>query len=251
MKTAFLTCACKKLKYYRFGLDLCQKFKKNDFEVFVLTDNPTLFSDFNVIEYYYGDFSYHYKFFPLEKIYNLGYEKIIFIDADVFIFRENFFKELHKINFGKGISFSRNGLPSNLEQYLTKFNLTQLRNELNILNLESFNEIPSIWEDVIYFNFKNFSPTIFFEFYKKITELKHESDILNDNIEYFGNNEGYTISISCKLTNTGCEINNKLTGLLNTMWLETSLNEFAYMSNFVESEEENMKIYSKYRGKMI
>jgi len=210
MKPVFLTFIYDNDLYVKFGLKLLNKFKANGYETFVYTNKTDLFDGHSVIPYTEEEFSYHHKIFAVEYLYNSGYKHIFFLDADLVIFDDCFFNDLTKLDYVDGISYTRNGEPNNLEDFIKIKNLNLYKNSIEKYNIGDLKKIESIWEDVIFFNFNNLDPTSFFTYYKELTELKHSADRIRTTGERFGDQEGYTVSISAKLTNIPIQINEGL-----------------------------------------
>ena len=204
MKTAFLTFSHGNDDYKKFGVLLSKKFKENNFDTFVLTDDPSKFSDFNTIPYNFDKFSYHHKMYGFEYLYNLGYDSVLYIDSDIILFNDNFFNQLPNIQFKDGLTYTRNGEPKTLNEYITQERTNNFKLKIDELNLD-YNKIPSIFEDVLFFKFNNKTKS-FFENYYRIMNFKHQSD--NEvNWYRYGDQEGYTIAIACELSKTDYQIN--------------------------------------------
>lgn len=204
MNRVFVTFIYGGESYFKFGKKLLDKFKEYGYITFVYTNNSEYFKNHNVIEYNPIKFSYHHKINAIEFLYKMGYKEVLYMDADLLISDDIVFDTLPKIEFADGISFTRNGTPSNLESFLNDYNLSYYKDELNKNGVNNFSEIESIWEDVLFF--KNVCEDFFLK-YRELTELKHKSDELVDGWDRFGDQEGYTISTSAKLTNTQTQIN--------------------------------------------
>jgi len=204
MNSVFVTFVYGDDSYFKFGKKLLDKFKEYKYTTYVYTDNPDYFKDHNVIDYTPTKFSYHHKINAIELLYKKGYKEVLYMDADLLISDDIVFNILSKIKFEDGISFTRNGTPSNLESFINDYNLFYYKDELNKNGVNNFSEIESIWEDILFF--KNVGED-FFSKYRELTELKHKSDESVHGWNRFGDQEGYTISISAKSTNTKIQIN--------------------------------------------
>lgn len=200
--------------YFKLGLKLLNKFKDFGYTTYVYTNEGDRFPNHNVIEYFENKFSYHHKILAIENLYKLGHEEILYLDSDLIVFNDSFFNEIKNINFNKGITYTRNGIPNNLESFLTNEKFYLYKKSLESHQIQNPSTVPSIWEDVLYFNFKNVDPTGFFKKYRELTELKHNFDA-SINSNRFGDQEGYTISIASYLTNLHTEINPKFTSILS------------------------------------
>ena len=214
MKTAFLTFSYGNDDYKKLGLLLSKKFKDNNFTVFVLTDSPDEFSDFNTIPYNFDKFSYHHKMYGFEYLYNLGYEEVLYIDCDIILFNDDFFKQLPNIQFKDGLTYTRNGEPKTLNEYITQERTNNFKLKIDSLNL-NYNNIPSIFEDVLFFKFNNKTKS-FFEYYYQIMNLKHQSDV-EVNWHRYGDQEGYTIAMACELSETNYQINQDFYKIINNL----------------------------------
>lgn len=207
MKPAFLTFIYGDETYVKFGSKLLSKFKENGYETFVYTEKKDQFNGHNVILYEESTFSYHHKIFAVEKLYDLGYKEILLIDADLIINDDVFFNLLSAIKFEDGISYTRNGLSKNLEEFIGDVNLNSYKQLIKKYNLENLNLIKSVWEDIIYFNLNNIDCKKFFDYYHELTDIKHEFDRDIRKSDRFGDQEGYTIVIASKLSKTPIQIN--------------------------------------------
>jgi hypothetical protein len=144
----------------------------------------------------------------IKDVYGIGYKKILYIDSDILIFNKQFFNDFENIKFKSGFSFTRSGSPENMEIFLSQKNYTNYRKELEKYNF-NLEKITSVWEDVFVFNFENVDEKIideFFKYYVSFTDIKHKSDSLVNN-ERFGDQEGYSIIMSCLLSGLHYEIN--------------------------------------------
>lgn len=218
MKFAFLTVAYGNDEFHKLSLLLLNSIDKNIFDLFVYTDRPEYYEKCNVktIEYKLHPRSYHHKIDAVQEVYKLGYKKILHIDSDILIFNKQFFIDFNQIDFKSGFSFTRNGTPENMELFLSQKNYTKLRNQLKEFDFE-FEKIPSVWEDIYVFNFENVNEDIvdgFFNHYNKLTDIKHASDRETNN-NRFGDQEGYTIIMSCILSGLDYEINQKFLDTIN------------------------------------
>ena len=137
MKPAFLTFIYGDETYVKFGSKLLSKFKQNGYETFVYTEKKDQFIGHNVISYEESTFSYHHKIFAVEKLYDLGYKEILLIDADLIINDDVFFNLLPVIKFEDGISYTRNGLSKNLEEFIGDVNLNSYKELIKKYNLEN------------------------------------------------------------------------------------------------------------------
>ena len=200
--------------YTKLGLLLSNKFKENNFDVFVLTDQPELFDGFNIIPYHPNKFSYQHKILGVEHIYKLGYDSVLYIDSDIILFNDNFFNELSNIKFNDGITYTRHGETSLLFHYLEQDKNENFKLKIQNLNLD-INKIPSIFEDVLYFKFDDKSE-LFFKYYHEVMNLKHQSDI-ETNWHRYGDQEGYTIAIACELSKTNYQITNDFYKLIHNL----------------------------------
>lgn len=210
MKPVFLTFIYGDDIYHKFGIKLLDKFKDQGYETFVYTDKVDSYINHRVIPYIQNRFSYHHKIFAIEQLYKLGYNEIIYLDADLYILDNDFFSDLVKLNRMKGISVTRNGIPKNMNSYIVENNLEEYRELISKYNLGDLKDVESIWEDIMYFNFNSLDPEPFFEYYHELTEIKHRFDYGMGNLDKFGNQEGYTISLSAKLSKIPIQVNESL-----------------------------------------
>lgn len=217
MKPVFVTFIYGDDSYVKLGTKLLNKFKEHNYETFVYTEKINMFHGHNVIPYLEAEFSYHHKFFIIETLYKLGHKQIIMLDADLIIFDETFFKELGLANFSDGISYTRSGTPQNLKELIELKKLDQYENLLKDYGVTHLNEIESIWEDIVYFNFDNINPTDFFKHYRELMGIKHIVDQNRKSGERFGDQEGYAVSIAAKLSNIPLQINNNLKDNLSNL----------------------------------
>lgn len=210
MKSAFLTFAYGSEEFHELSLVLLNSVDTKLFDLFVYTDRPDFYKldNIQVINYQSHLFSYHHKINAIKDVYGIGYKKILYIDSDVLIFNKQFFNDFENIKFKSGFSFTRNGLPENMEIFLTQKDYTDYRKELEKYNF-NLEKIPSVWEDIFVFNFEDVDEKIvdeFFKHYVNFTDIKHKSDSLVKN-ERFGDQEGYSIIMSCLLSGLYYEIN--------------------------------------------
>jgi hypothetical protein len=217
MKSAFLTCAYGSEEFHKLSLILLNSIDTNQFDLFVYTDKPDFYEVENVkvIEYHSQPHSYHHKIDAVKNIYDLGYKKILYIDSDILIFNKQFFIDFKKIEFNTGFTFTRRGFPENMEIFLSQKNYKYYRQELKKYNF-NFENLTSVWEDIYVFNFENIDEVIvnkFFKNYINFTEIKHKSDILVNN-ERFGDQEGYSIIMSCLLSGLHYEINTEFSKII-------------------------------------
>lgn len=210
MKPVFLTFIYGDDTYYKIGSKLLNKFKDQGYQTFVYTEKLDSFNGHTVIPYTEKKFSYHHKIFAVEHLFKLGYKEILYIDSDLLILEDKFFSDLLELKPLKGISVSRNGVPSDFDSYLSDNNLEEYRHTLEKYNLGNLNDIESIWEDIIYFNFNDVSGERFFTHYHDLTDNKHRLDYGMGSGVRFGDQEGFTILLSAKLSNIPLQINESL-----------------------------------------
>lgn len=213
MKPVFLTFAYGEEMYYKFGLMLINKFKDHGYETYIYTERNDLFPGINHIPYNQKKFSYHHKILAIEYLYNMGYEKILYMDSDLIINDDDFFDELETINFDKGLNFTRNGIPKNLEEFIVEKGAQIYGSKISELDFGDPSLIESIWEDMLFFNFQEFDGSKFFKRFNQLMDIKHEADLEDSQWERYGDQEGYAIGVSCKLSGFDFYINNEFRGL--------------------------------------
>jgi len=200
MRRAFLTFCVGDESYYLLGSKLTSEFLKRDFDVFVLTDNDKYFQPNVNILHHNKRFSYHDKVLGLQSLYERGYEKIVYMDSDIIINDVNgFFTYIDKFKFEPGITYTRGSIDGNLDSYLFGEGRKKLKENLSQFNLE-LDKIPSVYEDVLFFNTKTENVQKFFDFFNIISGIKHQFD---EDTKWwrYGDQEGYSISIATKLSN--------------------------------------------------
>lgn len=217
----FLTFSIGDESYHDFAKQTIKTAIDCGLETFVLTDKPELYPNSIVMRYENEKFSYHDKMNAVEWVYNLGFKKIIYLDADLIVKNNSFFNDIKTINFLDGINYTRNGIPKDLESHLNEKHLSNYRTKLDENFQINYSEIPSIFEDIFLFNFENISPNQFFVEFKKVRDLKHESDVQTSN-ERYGDQEGYTISIASKLSSLPCQISDELKNISSQYLLATN-----------------------------
>ena len=206
MKTVFLTFVYGDTLYYEIGSDSLRKFSQNGYDIFVYTDNKEFYCDVN-IPYNEERFSYHHKILAVEHLYKLGYKKILYFDSDLMIFDDNIFKELENVTFSKGLTYTRCGIPENLEDFIIDWKADVFKDKISKYDLGDHKLIPSVWEDMLFFNFDETDGDLFFQYYREIMNLKHEADIEDKAWKRYGDQEGYAISIAATLSKFPYEIN--------------------------------------------
>ncbi len=213
MKPVFLTFAYGEDMYYKFGLKLINEFKDRGYETYICTERDDLFPGINHIPYNQKKFSYHHKILAVEYLYNMGYEKILYMDSDLIINDARFFDELETIHFDKGLNFTRNGLPENLEEFIVEKKAHVYGEKIKSFDFGDTSSIQSIWEDIMYFNFQEFDGSKFFKNFNLLMNTKHEADLEDAQWERYGDQEGYAIGIACKLSGYGFYINHDFKNL--------------------------------------
>jgi hypothetical protein len=213
MKPVFLTFAYGNDMYHKFANMLINRFKDRGYDTYICTERTDLFPGINHIPYSQKRFSYHHKILAIEYLYNMGYEKILYMDSDLIIHDERFFDELEVIQFEKGLNFTRNGIPVNLEKFIVDKKAYVYGDKIKKFDFGEANSIQSIWEDILFFNFNEFDGSKFFKYFKQLMDTKHEADLEDSQWERYGDQEGYAIGISCKLSGFDFHINNEFRGL--------------------------------------
>lgn len=261
-KIAFVTFACGEKKYFILSNKLIsQSAKSGIFHNLVLTDNPEYYKDPGLITLKYKEqrFSYHDKIEAIRKAYLLGFSEMLYLDADLFISGESFFREISRINFKSGINYSRRGEPADMETYLS--NKEEYKKKLLYLN-QDFKTVSSIFEDVFYFNFNGIEKSVienFFSVYDEIKNIKHLYDT-ESNYHRYGDQEGYTIALAAVKSGMPIMISGDLLesikhlrasnhgydGLMNTITSEIDF-IFPYRKDSKEREENLFTVVNYYR----
>ena len=213
MKPVFLTFAYGEDMYYKFGLKLINQFKAHGYDTFICTERDDLFPGIKHIPYNQKKFSYHHKILAIEYLYNMGYEKILYMDSDLIVNDERFFDELEMVYFDKGLNFTRNGIPKNLEEFIVEKKADVYSNKIKKFDFGEPSSIQSIWEDILFFNFQEFDGSKFFNRFIELMDIKHEADIEDLSWKRYGDQEGYAIGIASKLSGFSCYINHEFKGL--------------------------------------
>jgi hypothetical protein len=232
MKPVFLTFAYGEDMYYKFGLKLINEFKDRGYETYICTERDDLFPGINHIPYNQKKFSYHHKILAVEYLYNMGYEKILYMDSDLIINDVRFFDELETIHFEKGLNFTRNGLPENLEEFIIEKKARVYGEKIKSFDFGNASSIQSIWEDILYFNFQEFDGSKFFKNFNLLMNTKHDADLEDTQWERYGDQEGYAIGIACKLSGYDFYINDEF----------KNLTKFLRAANYSYDEKELVSI---------
>jgi hypothetical protein len=262
MKRALVFFCYGNSKYFTLVKNLISNFKHfENFQIIVYTENPDEFLDYKVITIKYESdvFSYHHKIRSIKEAWDLGFDEILFLDSDLIVNDESLFSEILKIKFSPGVSYTRNGQISNLNAYL--YHKESYRNKLSHLGLD-FKAIPSVFEDLLYFNFKDIERErigYFFDLYESISSLKHEYDI-ECNYHRYGDHEGYTLAMSAIKLDIPVSINPefldsvKLLRAMNYTYdgiMKTIISEidfiFPYRRDSEEREKNILTILNYYR----
>ncbi len=217
----FLTFSIGDDSYHDFATQTVNSAINQGYDTFVLTDKPDLYPNSKTLLYEKEKFSYHDKLDAVEWVYSMGYKQILYLDADIIVNDIVFFNDVKKIEFNDGINYTRSGIPKDLESHLNEKHLSNYRTKLDENFKLNYSEIPSIFEDIFVFNFEKVDPSQFFKYFKKLRDLKHESDIQTDNQRY-GDQEGYSISIASKLSLMPCQISDSLRTLSSTHLLASN-----------------------------
>jgi hypothetical protein len=206
MKPVFLTFVYGDDLYYELGSKLLKKFSENGYDIFVCSDNEEFYPDVR-IPYNETRFSYHHKILAIEHLYKLGYKEVLYFDSDLIIFDDKIFEELSNINFNKGITYTRHGKPTNLEDFIIDYKANIYAEKISNYELGDHKLVSSIWEDMLFFNFNDINADSFFEYYRELMDVKHQSDIEDKSWPRYGDQEGYALSIASILSKFPCEIN--------------------------------------------
>jgi hypothetical protein len=197
-KKALALFCCGESKYFNLAHKLISKAQNmGEFSIVVYTSDPLQFTNPEIITLKYDSskFSYHHKIHAIQKSYLLGFDEILYLDADLLINDDSFFNLICEIKFDRGINYTREGQPKDMEAYIS--NKEGYKSKLSHLGL-NYKSIGSIFEDVFYFNFADIEKDKvfnFFKIYEEISELKHSYD-RESKYHRFGDHEGYTIAIS-------------------------------------------------------
>lgn len=191
--------------------DISKKIKRfvdNGWEIFILTNHPNDFTEYNTVFYPYKIFSYYYKLLFSLSIVEKYDKDVLYVDiknidevsdniiknfkgSDKFIFLDHWQvlvtrgSEIMECKFDKWEKFN-----DNIDPYFI-----QLKEYFNKINFD-YSEMITIWERIMYFpKYKNVSEIILE--LEKIKPIFEYSSIINDS-DYknkgIGNAEGLAMS---------------------------------------------------------
>jgi hypothetical protein len=176
------------------------------YPIFVLTEKPEVFQNFNVhtIKYDREKFSYSDKMLLIKHTFEYDLDYLIIIDSDSDIIGYEWLNFIDKYQFKYGITYV-----DTLRNHVTKKHFI---NELNLQTnewydyyklanhiLPDFDKNELIWEYFLIINKNEFNVNEFFEIYGKLQQIRENIDItMNKNI--IGAGEGISLMVSCKKT---------------------------------------------------
>lgn len=158
-KIVFATVATNNEYYYNCGKNLLRNFEGvKDIEIYVYTDDESEFREFKGIKFikhaHSGSFKFHDKFVFINEVRKLGYNKICYVDADMYLIDKQFIENIKSHDFNAGLSYTRFTSLHFRALLETNPKLQSFRSEIDTNGIYYKNAITP-WEDLLFFNFEN------------------------------------------------------------------------------------------------
>jgi hypothetical protein len=176
------------------------------YPIFILTEKPDRFENFNVniIKYDRKKFSYSDKMLLVKHLFDFDLDFLIIIDSDSDVVGYEWLNFIDRYDFKSGVTYI-----DTLQNHVTK---KKFINELNLQTNEwydyyihanhivpNFDQHELIWEYFLIINKNEFEVNNFFEIYNQLQEIRENIDV-RMNKKIVGAGEGISLMVSCKKT---------------------------------------------------